>query len=306
MTIIPNPGSGFRTGLIHLLLLFCMGAGAQSTRVQARVDRDRILIGERIQLELEAEIPESAPIRFFETDSIPHFEILEVTTADTQDISGGTRIRQSWTLTSFDSGSWVIPAFSLGEGVLTDSIPIEVSFSPFDTSAPYHDVRDVLDEEVKAALPDLKWIWIGAGIGFLLLLLVIFLVWRRLRRKKPGVLPPVNILEQCLQALNKASTAGLNDKAYYLEVTDVFRRFLEERMGIEAREKTSEQLGAVLRNRSLPPDLLERWKTQWREADLVKFAKKESNATERAAFLKTIQELLKQLDTQVEKKEAHV
>ncbi len=57
-----------------LLLLFvvCI-SNAQTTIVRASVDKNNILIGEQINLVLEADIPENQPIGFFAVDSIAHF-----------------------------------------------------------------------------------------------------------------------------------------------------------------------------------------------------------------------------------------
>src|SRR5689334_17318257 len=125
----------------YLFFLFSL-AGLSSTAqdtvsVHATVDKNRILIGERIHLMLEAKFPPNEPMRFFELDSIPHFEILERQKVDTTDQSGQIDLRQVLVLTSFDSGAWAVPAFQLpgAQIIFTDSLPVEVVFSPFDPNA---------------------------------------------------------------------------------------------------------------------------------------------------------------------------
>src|SRR5262249_2817896 len=129
-----NRNDFYKAATIFILLHAVMFASAQDkTTVKAAVDKNSILIGERLNLTLEADIPENEPIRFFVIDTIPHFELTKHK-IDTTNTSEGTLLKQVISLTSFDSGRWVIPAFSLGENFSTDSIAIDVAFSPMDTA----------------------------------------------------------------------------------------------------------------------------------------------------------------------------
>ncbi len=127
-----------------LLFLFVVHiCNAQTTVVRATVDRNNILIGEQINLVLEAEIPENEPISFFTVDSIDHFEFLQKGKIDTVNTSKGTELKQLFRLTSFDSGRWVIPAYSLAhsESLRTDSIVVNVGFLAMDTTKDYNDIK---------------------------------------------------------------------------------------------------------------------------------------------------------------------
>jgi hypothetical protein len=133
--------------LLTLILFLATWVQAQSkTTVKARSDKQQILIGEQIILTLEADIPENEPIRFFDLDSIPHFEILSKEKIDTSNTGYGTVLKQVIHLTSFDSGHWVIPQLQLGTQALTDSLPIDVGYTAsFDPNKPYHDIRDIIE-----------------------------------------------------------------------------------------------------------------------------------------------------------------
>jgi hypothetical protein len=115
------------------------------TTVSAKVDRSTILIGEPILLTLEVDVPENEAIRFFALDSLPHFEFLSREKIDTSNTGSGTVLSQVIRITSFDSGHWVIPAFVLIDSIQTDTIPVDVGFSPFDPQQPYHDVKDIIE-----------------------------------------------------------------------------------------------------------------------------------------------------------------
>jgi hypothetical protein len=130
-----------------LFLIFAFYSYSQDkVTIKVNVDKNNIVIGEQIHFNLEADFPQHEPMRFFAIDSIPHFEILERKKIDTVDNRQGIKLSQSFTLTSFDSGHWVIPSFELpgDKPMLTDTIPVNVSFSPFDPNQDYHDIKDII------------------------------------------------------------------------------------------------------------------------------------------------------------------
>ena len=88
--------------------------------IKASVDKNKILIGEPLQLTIEASLTPEA-IKFFNAfDSIQHFEILDKPALDTTNKDGVSLLRAVYKLTSFDSGHWVIPSFSLTKKIKTD------------------------------------------------------------------------------------------------------------------------------------------------------------------------------------------
>ncbi|MGH2565728.1 MAG: BatD family protein, partial [Ginsengibacter sp.] len=131
----------FHKIILFFLLLSLAGlTHAQSKiSVKASIDKNKVLIGERIQLSLEAVFPSNKDVHFFSIDSIPHFEIVQKGKTDTAKTTNGISLRQQLQLTSFDSGHWVIPAFLLDKKIKTDPIPVDVIFSDFDPSKDYHD-----------------------------------------------------------------------------------------------------------------------------------------------------------------------
>jgi len=84
--------------------------------VKATIDRDSILIGQPIQLMLEATVPDNIPFAWPATDTLPHFEWLEKGKLDTTVRPGQRYYRQYFTITSFDSGNLVIPRLAFLAG----------------------------------------------------------------------------------------------------------------------------------------------------------------------------------------------
>src|SRR5580658_9272602 len=103
--------------------------------VKASINRKKILIGEPVQLTLEAKVPANADIAWFPEDSIPHFEFIRKGRIDSVFSGDEKSFRQDILITSFDSGTQVIPGLSIsvnGTAYVTDSARIEVGFSKFD------------------------------------------------------------------------------------------------------------------------------------------------------------------------------
>jgi hypothetical protein len=245
---------------------------AQSgVKVKARVDRNKILIGEHFTLYLEADIPETEAIRFFDLDTLPHFEFLEKQKIDTSNTSEGTVLKQEIRMTSFDSGRWVIPAMVLDQGISTDSIVMEVVFSsPFDPNQPYHDIKDVLDVEVEEKE---DWWWYAAGGGLLLLLLILWLVLRKKPVKVKPPPPPVNAYEEAMNDLARLQKEKTAPKIYYSSLVDIFRLYIARKKGISSLQKTTDDLVVQLKSLSIPHQDFDPMAQALRLSDYVKFAK---------------------------------
>jgi len=123
----------------------------------------------------------------------------------------------------------------------------------------------------------LPW-WIAGAAGLLLLGALGFVAWRRRRRAVPHreavALPPHVKAQRALARLRTAPRGTPAQVAgFYVEVSDVLRTYLEERFGLRAPERTTEEF---LRDLEAGDQLarehraeLERFLSQ---CDLVKFA----------------------------------
>lgn len=287
---------------IYFVIAICTSsvAAAQSTTtVKASVDRSQIVIGERIQLTLEAEIPENQPIRFFQLDSLPHFEILNSGKIDTANTGSGTSLSQKIQLTSFDSGHWVIPAFPLGETLATDSIPVDVGFStPFDPQQPYHDVKDIM--EVKPAEENKKnntW-WIFAA-GVLIAAALAYFFLRKPKQQPKTVAPPVDPYKQALEHLEKLRKEKLTPKAFYSGLTDIFRTYVEKRKGIHSLQQTTGDLVAQLKTAGIEGGLYKELADALQLADFVKFAKYETSAADDIKAWETIRKTIDHIEQSI-------
>ncbi len=165
-------------------LLFIQVLMAQDREsIRASVSKNTLLIGEPIRLTIEFFLPAGSAASFVVVDSIAHFEFLGKPEIDSSRNKTGSTVKGVYTITSFDSGHWVLPSFVLSTGQQTDTIPVDVVFSAFDPDQAYHDIKDIL--EVTSSKKKFAWWWIAAGA----LVLFAFLWWYVRHRKKPLLAP---------------------------------------------------------------------------------------------------------------------
>jgi len=273
----------FKRQILFLLSLFLvqLAIAQGGVTIKASVDKNKILIGEKIQLTIEAFekiqltieafIPTGSPVKFADIDSLAHFE-LEKPAVDTADRSGGVGIIKKYTITSFDSGHWVIPAFILSSTAKTDTIPVDVVFSDFDPKQEYHDIKDILEvnppEEDKT-----KW-WLFAAGGALLLALLVFYFTRKKKPQTATVRKAViNPYEEAMKQLEQLQREKPVAKQFYSTLTDIFRLYVFRKKGILSLQKTTDDLVLQLKDLDLPKDRFDKLAQALRLSDFVKFAK---------------------------------
>jgi hypothetical protein len=277
---------------------------SQAVSVKATINRDKIMIGEPIELKLEAKVPTGMDAKWFPLDSITHFDFIDKGKIDTTVTTDFKNYTQTLTITSFDSGRWAVSSFPLEIGnkqYLTDSLPVSVAYSNFDPSKDYHDIKDIL--EVENA--DVKYVNpILAALAVLSLLAVIYFL-----RKKATVQQPVAVkkalsklspLEEAMQSLEElkkqgyANTGGV--KIFHSSLNDILRWFMYRKTNIGTMEKTSAELMLQLKQFNLPNDEFINLAQALRMNDAVKFAKYQPPAAENDQSMDTIKKSIEQLD----------
>ena len=166
--------------LLFFLLISTSLFAQQKATATVTVDRSKILIGEPVTIRLQANFKNIASAEFFKLDSIPHFEVLEKFTIDTQRNSTNVLLTQRIIVTSWDSGKWQIPSFTLsGSRQKTKPVSVEVVYSSFNPEQDYHDIKDIITVKKEAPV---RWYWYVVGAILIALLFVIIIS----RQKEAG------------------------------------------------------------------------------------------------------------------------
>lgn len=292
--------------ILYIILIGCLIASPVVMHAQvlakASVSRDQILIGEPIKLTFEVRIPMGQAVTWFNLDSIPRFEFIEKGKVDTSDNIDGKQYHQELTITSFDSGTVVIPPLVLkvaGQTYATDSIPIEVSYAQLDISKEYRDIKEI--EEV--AKPSwMAWIpWILGVITLLAIGVIVYLL-RKPKKAAPApqpVQPKLGPYEEALQALEELRKQGLQNgevKTYYSRLNDILRVFMFRKLKVATLEKTNAELIAQLRSVPMDKESFSQLVQALQVVDFVKFAKYQPNESDTEKNFAVIQSAIKTLN----------
>jgi hypothetical protein len=243
------------------------------------VDRNRILVGEPVQLTLEADLPPGLTAGWQVPDSIPHFEFIRKGNLDSVETSSGKTYKQILTITSFDSGLVVLPPLVMIAGnkkLYTDSIRIEVSYSPFDPKQDYHDIKDIIALDN----PNVHYIiWIVLAISLVSIFLVIFFIRKKesTQESKQEIAAKRTPYEEAIQALEELRKQQLPEKGqvklYYTRLNDILRLFVLKKLKMATMEKTNEELIMQLRQMKFSAAQFSQLAGSLRMSDFVKFAK---------------------------------
>ena len=273
-----------------LLLVVCLlagfTAGAQQTLIDVKVDTADILVGEQTTLHVTVTTdPNRRIIIPLPGDTLmTGVEVISVSDADSTVADGRLVIRRDILVTSFDSSLYLLPPFIAIDGadtIASNQVALKVSTVPVDVDNPekFYDIKDVWKPPF--VLAD-YYPWIFGVLTALFLICVIGYLVQRYRRHRSEVpvkpaepeLPPYETAIRELDSIKdqKLWQQGLN-KEYYTQVTDTLRRYISRRYGVNAMEKTSEEILAIIERETDERSVYDTLRQVLRLSDYVKFAK---------------------------------
>lgn len=275
--------------LITLVAGFMPKAQAQDIQVSAKLDSGTIKIGEQTKLHLVVHQPLNQRVNFPQLKDTLTGKIQLVgqpkldTLIDQADRKQAT-VTQTYTITSFDAGSYNVPSFSFGTkgGVLTSNdVNLLVQTVKVDTTKAIYDIKQPFTVSYTFFdwLRD-NWIWVllGLVIGLAIIGLIHYL---KNRPKKQPVVQEVKVyIPAHAEALNKIKELRERKlwqqgevKVYHSELSDIIREYLEKRYVIKTQEKTTDEIFAGLKYLDIDNESRDLLRRILLLADLVKFAK---------------------------------
>lgn len=287
---------------IVLFGFFAIGNAQNSPKIQVKVDKQTIKIGEQIKYELSVENSENKTITFPEGQTFSPLEMVSSQAVDTFRQQEKQRLVKNYFLTQFDSGVYTIPKQRILIDNLpfeTDSLRIQVQNVAVDTlKQPLFNIKPIIS--VNKPKTNLLWWWI---LGGTLLLIILFAVyWFFFRKKKLSEQEKINQLPAYDRAIlglknlqNSKYLLESKHKQYYSELTDIVRRYLEEEIHISATESTTDELITKLEllleseKLNLSKETISDFKRVLQKADLVKFAKSQPQDYEAETDRQTIE-----------------
>ncbi len=285
---MPNFHRAVLAGMFILLTPLAIFSQEGSISIESKVDRSTIRIGDLIKYtilvtrtpDVEVEMPGLAA-------NLGSFEIRDYEIFDSEASEGQVIDKFEYTISTFDVGEFEIPPLEFYYIVANDTtknvlktrkIKITVeSIVPSEAG----DIRDVKSPLEMSR--DLRRIIIWSSIGFAVLLLTLagLYVWRR---KKAGrgllpkrVEPPRPAHEVALEQLKELETSSLLEegkvKKYYIEISEIIRRYIEGRFFIVALELTTFELLQKLESENVEAEAIRMIQEFLESCDLAKFAK---------------------------------
>ncbi len=273
---------------IALIVILQLDAPAQNVRLEAALDTGNILIGDQINYKLQLLIPPDHQFDWpvFEDTLTGNIEILRKSKIDTLRLRDDLlQISQQFTITSFDTGYYVIPPFKVEyrknrsdeELLYVESEPflLNVFSIPVDLTQPIKPIKGPIP--IPLTISELlPWIF---AVMLIVAIIVVILTRKKktaplvIRKPKPKIPAHIRALE-ALENLKKDKLwqQGLV-KDYYSKLTDIVREYIEERFDVHAVESTTWETLFLLQKKDIQNETRALLKGLLEFADLVKFAK---------------------------------
>ncbi|MCH3971003.1 MAG: BatD family protein [Prevotella sp.] len=277
--------------VIGIVTVLCASPVWSQVQVEQKIDSMQILIGQQANLHLTVALRkgQKAYMPAFKRSQMitPGVEVLSWNDGDTTSLDNGrVQIERTYTLTSFHQKLYPIPALNVkvdGKNYHGNQLALKVLTVPVDTLHPdkFYPPKDVQSNIF-------EWRdWSPVFWGSMLMLLLcafFFYCYVRLKENKPimvhfRIIKRVPAHEKALSKIQKIKHEHVEnmegEKAYYTQLTDALREYIQNRFGFRAKEMTSSDIIERLRqagDQEMISELTELFQT----ADLVKFAKYET------------------------------
>jgi hypothetical protein len=290
-----HPGR-YRDILIWLLFLTCFycRAGAQTVQVETKLDKASMPMGAQTVLHVSAHIPLKSTVSFpLLKDSIGKIKIVKTSKPDStvnKNDPGNKTITHNYTITSFDTGIYVIPAleFHTNAGVLkTNPVTLHIQAVLVDTTKSFYDIKQpfVVSYTFWDWLKD-HWVLVLSILaGILLIIAVIYYLKSRpekmiIKKAAPALAADVIAMNKLYELRDKKLWQQNQIKLYYIELTDILREYLEARYQVQAHEQTTGDILMALKGKAIPNENRNSLRQLLTLADLVKFAKEKPSPAE--------------------------
>lgn len=287
---------------------------AQRPVVSVSINKKKILIGEQLSYRITVQMPDNTyRLSWFTVPSdFGSFVVASTNKIDSTYSNGILGFSQLLNLTSFDSGRQLIYPLELDFSslksdssfkMLTDSIPIDVTYSPADSVLPFHDIKPI----IPVAEITSYWLWIIIGALTLIIIILAIYFYRRRKNKKPPV--PENILpphEIALQALNDLQNQHLPEKGeyrlYFVSLSEIIKKYLS---GITNSDQMSLTDGEVIHvvNSKINRDSLTKYASALRMGEAAKFAKYKPVISDCNRCLEEMKNMITEIEQSIKKPE---
>lgn len=287
------------TLILFLLLGFADSKCDEALTLEAKIDTNNLLIGDQFRYRVSATFGKGVNFEFPKfKDKVGDLEIVSVNKIDTIKNDKYTAFMQSYVLTAFDSGHYVIPALEIiydKKGFTdpyiarTDSIVVKYRTLAVDTTQAFKDIKPPLG--IEFSIWDYRY-WFVIVIVLAVAGYYGYNYWKNrvpkaitFESSDPKISPHILALEALKKLENEKLWQNGQVKKYYIELTNIIRLYIERTTQVAALEMTSEEIYIAMTRVQFGEELISKLRFIFQLGDLAKFAKQEPLAQENTSAL---------------------
>ncbi len=281
--------------IISMLVLALFIHQGYGQEVTASIDRDSLLIGEQIELQLSASADPEALILFPEGQTFYPLEVVNESAIDTLSKRPQLSLRKTYKITQFDAGDYLIAPQQITinrNPYTTEAIPVRINDVVVDTTA--QGLYDIKPLGQKVPEPQSHWPYVLITALIAIGLLVYF---KRSREKKRVISP----FEEAIRSIDRLKQIEVVEAAsIYYSATSIFKTYLHRRLSLSTEQRTSKELIGLLDSLGQNEPYYQQTKEQQtglkellNRAELYKFAKQSVTDVQRSADLLLISQTIK-------------
>jgi hypothetical protein len=271
---------------VILILLYAQNIWAQYPTIQAKVDKQKITVGDYITYEYRLQYNSAyfaVGLEPIDSSFFEPFTIIKIQKADTQSADNGdVTIKQKVIITHYDSGLYAVPIPKVNllyEGTAerlqstgADSLYVAVNNVPVDLKG---DIKNIKEATFSKSAD-----WKKVFAYFLMLALIAFIVymlWQtKLNNKKLKALPAY---DSCMQALEKIiADPTTNSKESLSTIAYSIKHYAQARFKLPVLSATSIAAVRLFKQHALFTKHGDTITQIFNNADMAKFAQQEFSA----------------------------
>lgn len=260
-------------------------------KMTVQVRPKQVWIGDPISIDVDFHAPDDYLARLPTADDLGDLEVIAEDESDPRPAAdGGLEWRKSFTVESLVSGTVEIPPLVIkyarkpGEPdakpefdseLACGTLEIEV-LSALTTQDSVDRPRDITGTVLPAEPPMAWWQWALIVGGAVLTVLLAYLVYRAIRRRRLRPAPPIPPEVWALRVLSELVAEWVEQgraREYYYRLSEIVRVYIEKKFSLAAPEMTTEEfLITLARDRGALPYDADRLRAFLEACDLVKYA----------------------------------
>jgi len=270
------------TGLI--LLLLCRPLFAEPVSLKAKVDKDKVTIGDRVRYEITLEYDNGVEAELYAAGkNLGEFEVKDYKIEPPRKTKSGRLVSKAvYTIAAFTTGDFAIPGLKIKyrdldkqeKEVSSDEIKIKVE----GVKPGSNDKDDIRPLKGPAEIKGRFSIW---GLIIFILAIVVIAIFaylrdRKAKEKKPALptAPAEQIARAALKTLIEMRLVEKGFiKEYYVRISDIIRAYIENRYRIFAMDRTTWELFYEMKSKRIDRPHIDKINNFLEDCDMVKFAK---------------------------------